>query len=179
MAPLSNYRPPCVARNPNFIVRWITKFLFQRKQRVKVGHCVSQWAEVNAGVPQGTRCCPVCFLLHINDLWTCCDTLKYVEDSSVWEICSSECHDNRLQQAAEQAETWFSRTLMKINAAKTKSMHITFFTKDTEPPPIIIDDTPIEQSETFKVLGVILLADLSWGPHVEYLHSKCSQRLFC
>ena len=81
---------------PNFIVRWITNFLCQRKQRVKIGQNVSQWAEVNVGVPQGTLCGPVWFLLHINDLWTCCDRLKYLNDSRVWEIRSSDCHDSRL-----------------------------------------------------------------------------------
>ena len=163
---------------PDFIAKWMTSYICRRKQRVRIGQYVSDWRTINAGVPQGTLCGPVCFLLHINDLHTCCPTLiKYVDDSRVWEICASDCHDSHLQEAAEQAETWSSRKLMKINANKTKTMN-TDFPLNQRDPPAVLDGTQIEQTNTFKLLGVILSDDLSWGPHVEYLHSKCSQRLY-
>ena len=114
----------------------------------------------------------MCFVLHINDLHTCCPTLKYVDDSSVWEICASDYHNSHLQEAVEQAETWSSRNLMKINADKTKTMN------QRDPPAVVLDGTPMEQTNTLKLLGVILSDDLSWVPHVEYLNSKCSQRLY-
>ena len=165
---------------PDFIVKWMTSFPWQRKQRVGIRQYVSDWRTINAGVPQETLCDPVCFLLHINDLHTCFPTLKYVDDSSVWESCASDCHDSHLQEAAEQAETWSSRNLMKINADKTKTMNIDFSLNQRDPPAVVLKMAPQQNRPTctFKLLGVILSDDLSWGPRVEYLHSKCSQRLY-
>ena len=39
---------------PNFIIEWITAFLCDRKHSVKIGQVKSEWAGMNAGVPQGT-----------------------------------------------------------------------------------------------------------------------------
>ena len=50
---------------PNFIMKWMTSFLCQSKQRVRIGQYISDWRTINAGVSQGTLCSSVCFLLHI------------------------------------------------------------------------------------------------------------------
>ena len=34
------------------LIPWIISFLSDRRQRVKLGECVSLWLPVNAGVPQ-------------------------------------------------------------------------------------------------------------------------------
>ena len=36
------------------VVKWFTSFLFDRKQRTKIGDEISEWCTINAGVPQGT-----------------------------------------------------------------------------------------------------------------------------
>ena len=42
-----------------FLVRWLTSFLCQRWQRVKMGRHTSWPTHIKAGVPQGTLCGPV------------------------------------------------------------------------------------------------------------------------
>ena len=37
------------------LVRWVSSFLTNRKQRVKIGDILSSWVTINAGVPQGTK----------------------------------------------------------------------------------------------------------------------------
>ena len=69
---------------PNFLVRWLTEFLCERRQRVKLGQHLSEWSQVRAGVPRGTLVGPISFPLYINDLQTVVNQVKYVDGSSLW-----------------------------------------------------------------------------------------------
>ena len=51
------------------IARWVSDFLMNRQQRVKLSRdCSSEWGHVPADVPQGTKLGPCLFLLMINNL---------------------------------------------------------------------------------------------------------------
>ena len=49
------------------VLTWITSFLTNRQQRVKVNSSFSQWSAVLSGVPQGSILDPLLFILYIND----------------------------------------------------------------------------------------------------------------
>ena len=105
---------------PNFITKWRTSFLCQRKQRVKIGSVKSKFTTINAGVPQGTIFGPIAFVHHINDLRTTCDHVKYVDDCTIWESCAPSCVNSSLQTAADEVAQWTTTNNMALNYDKTK-----------------------------------------------------------
>ena len=70
------------------LLKWMHSFLFQRQQRVKIGHVFSSRATLNGGMPQGTWLGPYVFIMLINDLKTDLPTFKFVHDVTITEIIS-------------------------------------------------------------------------------------------
>ena len=52
----------------DLLLSWIGSYLFNRKQRVVVEGQSSEWANINAGVLQGSVLGPLLFLIYINYL---------------------------------------------------------------------------------------------------------------
>ena len=75
---------------PDLLLHWLSPFVCQHRQRVKLGPARSEWTSIKAGLPQGTVPDPVSFLLHINDLRAICSGVNYVDDTTIWESCSAD-----------------------------------------------------------------------------------------
>ena len=165
---------------PAHIVRWLAAFLLDRHQQVKIGNIYSRTGSPNGGVPQGTLSGPKCFLLYINDLETHVPLYKYVDDSTLFEICNIN-EISEIQESIDIAADWTSKNCMKINSKKSKEMIISFshdvnFKKYV--PNIIIEGNPVEVVKHAKLLGVILSDDLSWNMHVDSIVKKAAKRVY-
>ena len=66
----------------------LTDFFKDRKQRVVVNGQNSSWANVEAGVPQGSILGPLLFLIYINDLPDNLSTnvKLFADDSSLFSV---------------------------------------------------------------------------------------------
>ena len=111
---------------PHSIKAWVTDFLTNRHQRVKLSSdCFSEWGPVPAGVPQGTKLGPWLFLLMINDLKVDALTWKYVDDTTISQTIPRGSLGD-VQQAVTTVENWSRSQLMQLNADKCKEMVIDF-----------------------------------------------------
>ena len=82
---------------PVSVSRWIIDLLTDRTQRVKLGNdCLSEWRNIPAGVPQGTKRGPWLFILRIDDINTSNTELwKYVDDTTIAEWVDKEKSQHR------------------------------------------------------------------------------------
>jgi hypothetical protein len=163
---------------PDFLLKWIQSFLCERQNKVKVGSTFSKSAVYNAGVPQGTLLGPMLFLSHINDLKPSNNVVKYVDDTTLWEVCAHDGHDSTIQQSADEVMSWSSDNRMQLNTDKTKEMVIYFGRKPAALAPITMQNSNIERVTTFKLLGVTINNQLTWQEHVHNICQKASQRLY-
>ena len=163
---------------PTFITKWLTSFLCQRKQRVKIGSVKSEYTTVNAGVPQGTIFGPISFLHHINDLQTVCEHIKYVDDCTIWEASSSSGMDSSLQVAADEVGQWTASNKMALNYDKTKELRICFKKSTSDIALLTIDGRPIQQVNSTRLLGVTLPEDLKWQSHRRCHYKSIATSIF-
>ena len=150
---------------PVHVVRWMAAFLLDRQHCVRISNCFSGPGSPNGGVPQGTLSGPKDFLAHINDLRTPCPLYKYVDDSTIFEVCPPGSV-TRLQESADIAQQWTTTNDMKINTSKTMEIVIDFSkgkTLKASLPNIIMDGNIIERTESAKLLEVNVVR-----PNLEY-----------
>ena len=154
-------------------------FLTNRRQRIKIGATGvnSEWAQMNGGVPQGTLSGPEDFLHMIDDFETCLEDIKFVDDTTIFEIVPIS-EPSKLQEAANEAVTWASHNNMSLNASKTKEIIVYYGKKDITIPPIMIEGQEIERVSEAKLLGVTLTSKLTWEVHIDNLCRKANSRLY-
>ena len=81
------YKLKCMGINGN-LLKLVESFLSNRYQRVVLSGQASSWAEIRAGVPQGSILGPLFFLIYINDL---SENLKstvklFADDTSIFHV---------------------------------------------------------------------------------------------
>ena len=141
----------------------MASFLLDRTQCVKIGKYLSNVGKPNGGVPQGTVSGPRDFILYINDLDTTAPMYKYVDHTTIFEMCN----DDELSTIQESINTMVTRTDsndMRLNVDKCKEMIIDFSInhRHTVNAQIInIGDQVLDRVESAKILGVTISSDLT------------------
>ena len=161
---------------PEILTRWLSGFLRDRRQRVKLGQEVSEWLTLKGGMPQGSWLGPLCFIVFISDLQLV-ETLmhKYMDDTTVSEGLA---HTSKMQAAGDSIVKWSEENKTKLNTKKTKEMVISFKRTPTEVPPLTLNNTIIDRVSTFKLLGVLLTDTLSWDENTNALLAKSAPRIY-
>ena len=155
----------------------ISSFLEDRYQRVTLDGETSDWAEVEAGVPQGSILGPLFFLIYINDLFdtVSSDIRIFADDTFIFKVINcQESHqdlDSDLQNITKWAEQW----KMSFNPDITKPAHDVTFSSKRNPQlgvPLSFNNIPIKVTKKSNHLGMLLDHMLEFDNHVKEKISK-------
>ena len=101
----------------------IRSYLSNRKHRTKINNTFSEWAEIFAGIPQGSILGPLLFNIYMNDIFyfVCESITNYADDTTPYSIKSN--YDELIESLEVDSETlleWFKINCFKLNAGKCK-----------------------------------------------------------
>ena len=106
--------------NP-YIINWIISFLTKRKQRVVVDGFITEYANINRGVPQGTVIGLFLFSLTVEDIKPkqpeINKLIKFADDMTVSAPVRS--NKNSSMEEVKHIENWAARNRMTLNLSKT------------------------------------------------------------
>ena len=158
------------------VSKWIAAWLRNRKQRVQINGCSSEWADVTSGVPQGSVLGPVLFTIYINDIddGVQCNILKFADDTKLFGSCASQQDVMKIQNDLHTMFQWSQDWQMLFNVDKCKSMHIG---KNNDHHVYTMNNTALTTTEEEKYLGVTIKNSLSSSQHTSNAVKKANRVL--
>ena len=158
------------------VLKWIENWLKNRKQRVVINGCFSDWSNVISGVPQGSVLGPLLFIIYINDIDECVagKILKFADDTKIYHTVYSDEEVSVLQSDLRNLVQWSKDWQMLFNADKCKVMHIGFNNKQAK---YDINDIQLECVSDEKDLGIIVSEDLKWDKQCSEAVKKANRML--
>ena len=164
------------------LLAWLTDFLSNRQQQVRVGSAISDCAGLHAGVPQGAVLSPLLFLLYINDVAESVKSAEvnlFADDTSAYILEKKDPSTivERLQVAANELSSWFSTWLLSINTDKSSVIFIKSPRTSLPPVTVNIYDTPLTQVSSHKHIGLVFNDKLTWSDHTDLVVHRVSSKL--
>ena len=139
-------------------------------------YCKSEWRDIPAGVPQGTKLGPWLFLLMIDDIDVAdTDLWKFVDDTTMAE-CVERNEESKIQIALTELTEKAHAHKFQLNEAKCKELRITFAKTDPQFDPILVNDKLLETVSTAKLLGLNISSDLKCNHHISEITRKAAPR---
>ena len=103
---------------------------------------------------------------------------KYVDDLTILEIIPRN-PPSYLNYIVDDIQCFSHRNNVRLNPAKCKAMTIDFLDYNSCTwRPICTGRVVIERVKSFKLLGVYISEDLTWGVHCDYIIKKANRRLY-
>ena len=165
---------------PSPIISWISDFLCERMQSVKVRSSVSSPYSAPSGVPQGSIIGPLIFCMAVDGftaLHRNSSIIMYADDLTLVHGIRS-ANEDMLQSEFNNIISWSRKLGLPINYSKCAVMDI--ITRKSIAVNSIVSDngSQIQTMPSLKILGVHLASDLKWNIHINKVVAQSSQLLF-
>ena len=139
--------------NIRYLLKLLTDFLKNRKQRVTLDGQTSFWTEVNAGVPQGSILGPLLFWIYINDLpdGISSNVKLFADDTSLFSVVH-DIHTSAsdLNKDLKTINEWLFKWKMSFNLDPNKQAQEVIFTrksKNMRHPPLIFNKSSFSKHD--------------------------------
>ena len=112
------------------LLRWISDYLTDRKQRVVLDGTTSDHAPVTSGVPQGSILGPLLFNIAMNSITSLplspgANLILYADDILLYKSANSETDIKQLQHDVDIVYQWMQSQGLTPNLSKTQLLPIT------------------------------------------------------
>ena len=164
---------------------WLSSYLSGRTQAVKInnstGMALSEWVNVETGVPQGSVLGPILFLLFINDLplfTTDSYVTLFADDTSavIGDVEYKNLRD-KANKCVRDIAGWCDRNGLCLNTSKTNLIVFTPLRVVQDRSLLIRDKSrSIAQIECVSFLGIMVDQHLSWSSQIDNVCSKLSSK---
>ncbi|KAK3506753.1 hypothetical protein QTP70_023750, partial [Hemibagrus guttatus] len=165
---------------PDSMCSWITDFLTDRRQFVRLGTHGSDLQHISTGSPQGCVLSPLLFSLYTNGCTSghqSVKLLKFADDTTLIGLIS-DGNESAYRGEIDRLVSWCSTNNLELNSLKTVEMTVDF-RKDPAPrPPVILCDSPVSSAESFCFLGTTITKELKWVQNISSLIKKAQQRMY-
>ncbi|KAL0177298.1 hypothetical protein M9458_026192, partial [Cirrhinus mrigala] len=165
---------------PTSICQWITSFLTDRQQLVRLGKLTSGTRTISTGAPQDCVLSPLLFSLYTNDCTSkdpSVKLLKFADDTTVIGLIQ-DGDESVYRQEVEQLSLWCSNNNLELNTLQTVEMIVDFRRNPPALPPLTIMNSTVAAVDSFKFLGTNISQDLKWDIHIDSIVKKAQQRLY-
>ena len=157
------------------VTEWVASYLSDRRQRVVINGQTSEWEFIFAGVPQGSFLGPLLFLIFINAIVKNigASICLFADDTSLYIIVETPTTaamilNGDLHNISDWADFW----LVNFNAANILSMVISRKVNKPIHPPLFMNNTQINETQTHKLLGITFSSSCLWPDHIGTICEK-------
>ncbi len=147
---------------PTSIFQWITSFLTDRQQLVRLGKLTFRTLTISTGAPQhwsSSVLSPLLFSLYSNECTSkepSVKLLKFEDDTTVISLIK-DGDESAYRQEVEQLAVWCSHNNLELNTLKMiVEMIVDFRRNPPALPPLTIMDSTKAAVESFKFLGTTI-----------------------
>ena len=169
-----------------FFLNWLKSYLLGRQQAVKITGILSEFLDIESGVPQGSVLGPFLFLIYINDIFKLNlsgSLFAFADDIAiVYEAWSVSKLTEKINGDLTLLKKWFTEHKLVPNLQKSEIMAFGYREiPDLRNRCVLHEEIgckencqcpPLNQVKSVKYLGVILDEKLIWDKHSAFLQTK-------
>ena len=156
----------------------LRSYLTNRKQVVTINGERSAMKAVVRGIPQGSTLGPLLFLLYVNDMSNCSDSLSFIHfaDDTTVSCIGNNVPDvlDLSERELRNVEHWLTANRLSLNASKSAFMINT--NKDIPLNlGLTLSNSVIEQVTFSRFLGVMIDGNMKFSHHIDKLSNTLSR----